>query len=139
MTTPDFIKAMLAVLMWREDSGDGVQGMTAVGLVVANRVRAGWNGGDWCAVMAAHNQFSSMVIEGDPNTIRWPDTRDPKFQLVLGKVDTIYDGTEYDTTDGALYYANLSTMNSAWFRTNIVAKPEEHPRVGTVGAQTFFR
>lgn len=137
-TIADFTKSLLAVLIWREDSSDGLQGMTAVGLVIRNRVRAGWNGGDWCAVMEAHNQFSSMVILGDPNTIRWPDTRDPKFQAVLLKADNIYEGGEPDTTDGALYYANLVTMNSPWFLENILQKPEQHRRLGTVGAQTFF-
>lgn len=137
MTISDYIKGMLATLMWREDRSDGLQGMTAVGLVVRNRVRAGWNGGDWCAVMAAHNQFSSMVIIGDPNTVVWPDTRDPLFQKVLVKVETIYDGTEPDITGGALYYANLAVADSPWFLRNIV-QSDEHPRIGTVGKQTFF-
>jgi Cell Wall Hydrolase len=138
MTTEDFIKALLAILMYREDSSDGIQGMTAVGLVVRNRVKAGWNGGDWCAVMEAHNQFSSMVILGDPNTIRWPETRDPLFLSVLVKTATIFDGTEPDITDGALYYANLSVPVGAWFLQNIVQNPAAHPRKGTVGQQTFF-
>jgi spore germination cell wall hydrolase CwlJ-like protein len=136
-TVSDFTKSLLAILMWREDSSDGLQGMTAVGLVVRNRVLAGWNGGDWCQVMEAHNQFSSMVIVGDPNTIRWPDPRDPKFQAVLRKADSIFDGSEFDITGGAKYYANLSTANSTWFSINII-QSADHPRVGTVGQHTFF-
>lgn len=139
MTTPDYIKAILATLMWREDSGDGLQGMVAVGCVVRNRVLAGWNGGDWLAVMTAHNQFSSMVIVGDPNTVRYPDPRDAKFQSLLWDVEKIYDGSVEDITGGALYYANLNIANSPWFFENIVQKPDAHPRTGTVGQQTFFK
>jgi hypothetical protein len=109
--------------------------MTAVGLVVRNRVMAGWNGGDWCAVMEAHQKFSGTTDLVD--TIRWPDVRDPRFQAVLLKVDSIYDGTAPDITNGALYYANLAFANSQWFLTNIVQNPA-HPRLGTVGQQTFF-
>lgn len=129
---------MLALLMWREDSGDGLQGMAAVGLVVRNRVVAGWSGGDWLAVMDGHNQFSSISVLGDPGTVRYPDSRDPRFLNVLIKATNIYEGTEPDTTGGALYYANLVTMNSQWFKTAILGNPEQHRRIGTVGAQTFF-
>lgn len=123
----DFTVSLLALLMWRENGPDGLQGMTAAGNVIRNRVAAGWSGGDWLAVMAAH----------DPG-IRWPDDiRNPRFLDVLLKAANIYDGTEPDLTGGALYYANLATP-SPWFRDNILGKPEEHPRIGTVGAQTFF-
>jgi hypothetical protein len=35
--------------------------------------------------------------------------------------------------------ANLTTMSSTWFWADIVSKPCEHPRIGVVGAQVFFR
>lgn len=34
--------------------------------------------------------------------------------------------------------ANLTTMSSTWFRSDIVSKACEHPRIGVVGAQVFF-
>lgn len=137
ISTSDFTKSVLALLMWREDGSDGVQGMTAVGLVVRNRVNAGWNGGDWLAVMEAHDK-SSSVEHGDLNVIRWPNLRDPRFQAVLTKADGIYDGDEDDITGGALYYADLAVTITPWFTESILRQPESHPRIGTVGRQTFF-
>jgi Cell Wall Hydrolase len=125
----DFEKSLLALVMWRSLDSDGLQGMVAVGLVVRNRVLAGWNGGNWLAVIAATSEYS----------MTWPDTRDPMFQAVLARADSIYDGREPDITNGALYYANLSAGGlSPWFLTNILRKPEVHARLGTVGQRTFF-
>lgn len=128
-TVADFEKSMLALAMWYEDGPDGLQGMVAIGLVLANRVRAGWSGGDWCAVLEGQT---------DNCTMPWPDTRDPKFQAVLAKADKIYDGTEPDITGGALYYKNLSGEVGPWFTVNIMQRPGDHPRLGTVGQRTFF-
>jgi hypothetical protein len=139
VTNDDYVKGILATPMWREDRGDALQGMTACGLVVRNRVKAGWHGGDWIAVMSAHNQYSSMSVVGDTQTVVWGDTSDPLFQRVLWKVDDIYSGKELDITEGALYYANLNTMNSPWFKENIVGNPEAHPIVASVGKHKFFK
>jgi hypothetical protein len=136
MTSTDYVKAILATIMWREDSEDGLQGMIACGLVIRNRVRAGWNGGQWLEVMNAHDQFAGVIAA--PGPARWPDVRDPKFQQVLWKVDAIFDGTELDITKGALYYAHLHLANSPWFLENITGRLDAHPRVATVGQQTFF-
>lgn len=125
----DFIKSMLALAMWQEDGPDGLQGMTAVGLVVRNRVVAGWCGGDWIGVIASVAKTEAV----------FPDTRDPKFQAVLGRANSIYEGTEPDITAGGLYYARLSGPEiSPWLVENILQKPEAHPRLGTVGQTTFF-
>jgi hypothetical protein len=129
----DFTKSLLAVLMWREDGADGILGMTAVGLVIRNRVQAGW--GDWIQVMSAHALDIGKALVPWPG----PDTNNPRFRAVLALADTIFDGVEGDITDGALYYANLSDPElSQWFRENILAKPDAHRRLGTVGQRTFF-
>ena len=102
MNIDSYIKSVLATLMWREDRGDQLQGMTACGLVVRNRVKAGWDGGDWVAVMTKHNQYSSMSVLGDSQTVVWGDYSDPLFEKVLYRVDDIYDGIYDDFTEGAL-------------------------------------
>jgi len=139
MIAESYIKSVLATLMWREDRGDALQGMTACGLVVRNRVKAGWHGGDWIAVMTAHDQYSSMSVTGDSQTVIWGEPGNPLFDKVLMKVDDLYDGTVMDITEGALYYANLATMNSPWFKTSICDKPDVHPIVARVGKQTYFK
>jgi len=65
---------------------------------------------------------------------------DHGFQAVLRRADRIYDGTEPDITDGALFYADLSDPGLAEsFRLMILGNPESHPRIGTVGRNSFFR
>lgn len=143
MTNDEYTKSILATLCWREDRSDALQGMVACGLVVRNRVKAGFYGGDWIQVMCAHNQYSSMSVVGDSQSIIYGDLRDPPApkmrRKLMQKVETIYAGTEPDITDGSLYYGNLVNVTSGWFKTEILGKLAQHPRVATIGRQTFLR
>ena len=38
------------------------------------RSKAGWNGGDWVKIIDTHNQFSSMTIVGDTQTVLYLDS-----------------------------------------------------------------
>lgn len=140
MTIPDYEKCLAALLAWREERSNGVNGMLGVLYVVRNRYKA-W-GGSWSQVIDKHNQFSSISVLGDNETIAYPDPRDPSFLQILQLTDTVYDGTRPDNlTNGALYYADMSSKGyrvGGWFDVNI-ARNADHPRVATIGTTTYFK
>src|SRR5258707_11113026 len=89
----------------------------------------------------AHNQFSSMTVVGDSQTVQYPDPREPNFQRILQLVDGVYDNSMADSlTSGALYYADLNSKaynHGGWFDRNIV-NSAAHPRVAQIGTTTYF-
>ena len=128
-----YIKILLAILIWREARSDGVDAMRAVAHVVRNRVNA-WHG-TWINVITSKNQFSSISIIGDSQTVVWPREIDVSpFSIA----NSIFDGTDPDNTGGALYYANEATENSGWYNQHIIDSPE-HPVLVKIGQQTFRR
>lgn len=140
MTVQDFIKGQLAWLAWMEAHHlGGVQNMIAVAFVVKNRVRAGWHGGDWAAVMNAHYQYSANPQVALIELHSLPDCRDRDFIALLQNIDGILSGSLQDTyTAGGLYYCELNNVTRDWFKENVLAHPEQHPRVATVATVTFF-
>ncbi len=143
MTVADFEKAEAVLLAWREERSNGVNGMLGVIFVVRNRSKAGWNDGDWIKIIDARNQFSSMSVLGNSQTVDYPDVRDPSFLQVLQTVDSIYDDDRADLlTNGALYYADLASPayeKGGWFDRVIMGDPVNHPRVAQIGTTTYFR
>lgn len=143
MTVEDFEKGQAVLLAWREERSNGANGMLGVLFVVRNRAKAGWNNGDWCKIIDARNQFSSMSVLGDSQTVAYPDVRDPQFLQILQAVDTVYDDTRKDLlTNGALYYADLSSpgyTKAGWFDRVIVGDPTNHPRVAKIGTTDYFK
>jgi hypothetical protein len=134
-----FEKAVTALACWREMDVFGYPGMIAVGCVARNNALKGEFGGTIYGNITGHNQYSSMTVKGDSDTVRWPNARDPVFQKLLAAMDGLFDNTLADTTQGSRYYANLSTANSPWFQQEIVNQPELHPRVMQMGSTFFFK
>lgn len=143
MTVADFEMALASLLAWREERSNGSNGMLAVLFVLRNRVKAGWHEGSWTRNIDAHNQFSSISVLGDSQTIAYPDVRDPQFLQILQAVDSVYEGNRVDNlSNGALYYADLASpgyTKGGWFQRNIIEHPDLHPRVATVGTTTYFK
>jgi spore germination cell wall hydrolase CwlJ-like protein len=69
----------------------------------------------------------------------WPDDDDPLFRQVWARCCAVYEGKNEDPTRGAVYYANLDTMTSSWFKENIVNKPSVHPMMVKIGRHSFFK
>lgn len=141
MTIAEYEKGVAALLSWREERSNGVNGCLGVLFVVRSRAKAGWHGGSWTGVITAANQFSSMTVLGDSQTVRYPDPRDPSFLQVLQLVDGVYDDSRPDNlTQGALYYCDpVGITPGGWFQRNILDKPDEHPRVAQVGTTLYFK
>ena len=131
-TNTPYPLVLLALVMLREARGEGLDGMRAVAHVIANRVHAKW--GDWEQVILGKNQFSSMTVLGDSQTI-WYPTED-QIEPILEIAEKVMNGTDLDDpTHGAVYYANLANVTSGWFKTHIA---DVKPVTAVVGHHTFF-
>jgi len=141
MTYESYIKGKLVDLIVGEAyHHGGSETMLAVAQVLANRVNAGWNGGDWLKVIMTAPDFrGTIVIYQEP-----PDPRNGSFRELLRRVDDVYHGIADDSAvnneqgQKALYYAELHNLNREWFRENILSDLESHPKIATVGQMTFF-
>ena len=144
MRNQDFLSALAALLSWREERSNGINGMLGVLFVLRNRLKTGWSGGDLSKIMETHGQFSSMTILGDSQTVAYPDPREPNFQKILQYVDSVFDADNpmADTlTNGALYYCDPGPgiTPGGWFERVIIGQPTVHPRVATIGSTLYFK
>jgi len=135
---------MLANLMFNEPSADGIQGMTACGLMVRNRVLAGWDSGDWItAIKNYHRYDANPTIEPKTPEIGDP-IRNDLFRRCLGIATNIHQGLERDITFGALRCARLDQCSEDF--ANKIVRPKDpltglqlHPRVAQIGLRSFFK
>lgn len=139
MTYESYIKARLADFVVSEafNSG-GVEAMLAVAQVLANRVSAGWQGGDWLRVILTAPDYRGTVQPDSP-----ADPKDGNFRELIRRIDDVYHGTADDAnvnndSGKSLYYAELHNINRDWFTDHITSDLESHPRLASVGQLTFF-
>lgn len=141
MTFESYIKSRLMDFVIEEAyANGGVEPMLAVAQVIANRVKAGWQGGDWLRVIDNAPEYRGT--QPGKNFVR-VDPRDGNFRELMRMIDDVYYGTADDTNintrDGkSLYYAELHNINRAWFQEHILNDLTSHPRIAKVGQLTFF-
>jgi hypothetical protein len=144
MQGQQFLNAIAALLAWREEAINGINGQLGVLFVLRNRLKAGWSHGDFGQIMEGHNQFSSMSVVGDGQTVHYPDVREPSFNKILQYVDSVFDPDNplADTlTNGAVYYADLNSpgfQKGGWFDRVILSNPTRFPVVAKIGSTTYF-
>jgi spore germination cell wall hydrolase CwlJ-like protein len=102
--------ALLALVVWREASNQGFDGMLAVAWSIRNRVlKPGktWWGDDWEEVILKRWQYTSME-RSDPNATRVPGdpAKDPSWADALRAAELAYLGDAVDPTEGATHYYN---------------------------------
>ena|SRR5437660_2581044 len=141
MTYENYVKARLIDLVRKEAAHHGGhEPMLAVAQVLANRVHAGWEGGDWIKVIENSPNYTGTINERPLST----SSRDSAFRELLRKIDEVYyetaDSSNVNTQEGeiSLYYAELHNINRSWFKENILSDPASHPRLAQVGQITFF-
>ena len=150
MIVSEVVIVYLANLMFNEPKEDGVMGQRACGLVVRNRVNAGWENGNWISLIQNHDKYSSLpgYSSGAPRYMAMGDPiRDENFRRCLEIAANIYNGIEKDITKGALRYARLDRCSEE-FAAKIIRPTRINPengcielvnnRVATIGQQTFF-
>lgn len=104
MTSREFNLAALALAAWQEGADSSVEVMICIARTIWNLAQR-----DEIGVLDAidrHRNLHGLLDEDNhPN----PDERDPKFTKLLQRIDEI--GSQYsdDLTNGAIYYADLSS------------------------------
>jgi hypothetical protein len=138
MTPSDYVVSQLANLMWNESHEDLLLGMTTCGLIVRNRMLAGWENGQWLRLIAQHDTYNFPVDKaarvlklGDPHN-------DQLFRRCLAVAENIYSARERDITDGALWYGRLNECSEE-FKEKIVRQMNQHSMVATIGRNTCFK
>jgi hypothetical protein len=144
MTFENFIKGRLASFAAEEGMRYGNADCSlAVAQVLANRVREGWQGGDWLKVIDDAGNYRGTVHE-EPFVI---DPRSVVFRQVLGGVEDVYHAVADDSnvnvmddrgTMVSLYYCELHNVTEPWFKDHILKHPSDHQRIAKVGELTFF-
>ncbi|MGH7749792.1 MAG: hypothetical protein ACREQ5_34260 [Candidatus Dormibacteria bacterium] len=117
-------------------------GMTCTGLLVRNRVLAGWENQNWISLVQNFDKYSAdpqttrALIFGDP-------IRDDKFRRCLAIANNIYEGRESDIIKGATRACRLNECPEEF--ANKIVRPKDptglsiHPRVAQVGRLSFFK
>ena len=152
MTGSDFIGAMLALRAWKDGREDGLSGMLGIAYVFRNRVRAGWESGNWISVL---QNYQNAAATEKPPTEDIPDPRTLQFQQLLECITGIMNGTAKDditvlknpafgsgsvlsiAPPPALYYGRLNEINRDWFLEKIARDPA-HQRTASVGTLFFW-
>lgn len=144
MIASDYIICALATLMWNESHADSLQGMLVCGLLVRNRVLAGWEGQNWLKLIQEFDKHSANP-PATPRVLAFGDPiRDDKFRRCLGLATSIYEGREKDITMGALRACRLNDCSQEFADkivrpVDLVTGLQVHPRVAQVGQQACFK
>lgn len=157
MTGSDFLCSMLALRAWNDGgAADGLNGALAVAFVQRNRVRSGWESGNWNDVLRKHHQWSA-TSEHYPDDIPDP-TRNFAFSTLISEVGAVFNGTKEDRITvssreiptgyssislGApppvsLYYGRLNMISNPWFLEEISRNVDKHKLIAQVGSLSFW-
>lgn len=131
MTMQDWYKAALALVVWREASGEPREGKIAVAAVIRNRVAATHLDDTWDDVIERKWAFSSMTAPGDATLVRWPHDGDVSWIDAMNVAQGIFDGSIADNTQGATMYANLAVCSPSWDFSKL-------KQTVKIGNHTFF-
>ena len=141
MTFESYVKSRLMDFVIEEAyANGGVEPMLAVAQVLANRVKAGWRGGDWLHVIDSAPEYRGTI---PPQNYMGLDPRDGSFRELMRRIDDVYHGVADDTnvnneSGKSLYYAELHNINREWFSEHILSDTESHPLLAKVGDLTFI-
>ena len=143
MVPSDYCISALATLMWNESHEDKILGMQVCGLIVRNRVLAGWESGQWLTLISNHDKYH-LRGDSEPRVMKLGDPHhDDMFRRCLAIAENIYNGRERDITadhegNGALWYGKLNECSEE-FKEKIVRQMQAHPMISTIGRISCFR
>jgi hypothetical protein len=130
----DFVKGQLVLVSWRyAHEYGGPKPAQMIMSCIANRVKCGQ--GSWLEVIERIPKYAAELVQPQG----FPSIWDQVLTRLLHEVESIYDGSGKDLTNGALYWADLRNIETEWFRDKILKNPTQHPRVADFNSLTFFR
>lgn len=115
MTPEELTKSTIALASWKYGHPNGLNGCLAIMFVIRNRVKAGWNSGDWY-------KNASVLLHGSLPSDFPADCRETLFQAVCHSVDAVYEDTPDKLTHGALYFDTEATENVLHYDEQLVAR-----------------
>jgi hypothetical protein len=130
----DFIKGQLVLYGWRAGKEYGGHlASEAIMHVIANRVRVGWGG--WLDVLADVPNKSATIEQPEGTPQVWGQ----EFSRLLHSVESIFDGSAKDLSNGAVYFADLAKpVTNPWFSERILGDLTTHRKVADMNSLTFF-
>jgi len=102
MNSSDFTTSLIVLASWRSAKDELHSVMLAACQTFMNRAKA--NGTD-----VYDEAINYLEINQDGR----PDVRDPQFQALVGKINSVLDGQVPDRTGGALWFASKSTLSQS--------------------------
>lgn len=129
MNWNEFEKWCAALCCWREARGEGHDGIRGVAHVIANRAIARKR--SWAEIVYQPMQFSSMTYSNDPQLTNIPTTPDAQFEDCYTVADLVWQGKDFDLTNGAQFYFNPKIVIPGW--AALMTK------VATVGNHDFYK
>ena len=115
MTQALYETVLLAIVLWREARSETVDTLRVVAWSIKNRVsHPAWWGGDWASVISKFEQYSSMTVRGDPNTVKWPLAGDAAWANCMSVAAEVHDPGGVDVSQGATHYYDSSVPPPQW-------------------------
>ena len=113
MTQNDFIRAQLAAFCIREAGPDApLEHMKAIALVMRNRVRQGWHGGDWLENIDRAAEYSAH----GPGPRALLDLKNRNQSRLVREIDEIFFSRPTDDFEKGTKAARRSASRMLWAR-----------------------
>jgi hypothetical protein len=128
------VKAVLSLTAWRYGKAYSTPGMVMIAQCIANRHRAG-QGTFFQVIERIPKYAATLEIPAE----EYPSAWDRDFLRLLPEIDAVVDGTGKDTTNGALYWADINNVTNEWFLTHIARNPERNRCADCAGTLVFWR
>ena len=122
MNTSDFTTSLVVLASWRAAREELHSVMLACCQTFMNRAKA-----------SGTDVYEEAMSYLEINTEGRPDVRDPQFQSLLAKINSVLDGQIPDRTGGALWFAPKSTLSQS---PNLL---EPYTITATLGNMVFVK
>lgn len=154
MNSGEFLMAELARISYLDGRTEGINGCLAVAFTLRNRVRLGWEGGNWSRVLSSVPKYRAT---DKPQSTEVPDPGDYLFRTVLQEINGVFTGVTEDritvagdlistsisnsvglTPSPVLFYGRLDDISREWFLKEISQNTGSHRLIAQVGTMAFF-
>lgn len=113
MTPDDYFLGKLCI--FREARGEPFVVKVALAYSLFERVKlGGWWGSTLAEVTTHRNQYSSMTIKGDPNTVVWPAANDPAWLECHNALNAANEESIVNPAPKATSYYDISIAPPEW-------------------------
>jgi hypothetical protein len=149
VTLNDIQRAELACFAARA-AGEGacLEVMISIAYCIRNRVRQGWHNGEWLQVL----EHADEVAANPPGPRVVLDAGSRSFQRLIQDIDELYFSSRNynqnpsrdqmpaleEAIGNSCYWAFINRPFTAWFRENVLNRPQDHPQKANMGLLMFY-